>query len=103
MFVCFFPSRLLVFNKWLLNFVTHQETSRKFRIRFLANDQEEPTAVADACACHLSRFFTLHDADRQGQNDDHHEPTCAISLQQLAAAVLDPQNSKWPSGKFIDY
>ncbi|KAK4003347.1 Uncharacterized protein APZ42_013810 [Daphnia magna] len=82
----------------MLFFISNtKETSRKFRIRFLANDQEEPTAVADACACHLSRFFTLHNADRQGQNDDHHEPTCAISLQQLAAAVLDPQNSKWPS------
>ncbi|XP_046650277.1 meiotic recombination protein REC114-like [Daphnia pulicaria] len=73
-----------------------KESSRKFRIRFQPNNQEEPTAVAYACACHLSRFFTLHDADRQGQDDDH-PPSCTISIKQLAIAVLDPQNSKWPS------
>nr|CAH0105249.1 unnamed protein product [Daphnia galeata] len=73
-----------------------KETGRKFRIRFQQNNQEEPTAVAYACACHLSRFFTLHDADRQGQDDDH-RPSCTISIKQLAEAILNPQNSKWPS------
>lgn len=87
---------------WLLNFVTHQETGRKFRIRFQQNNQEEPTAVAYACACHLSRFFTLHDADRQGQDDDH-RPSCTISIKQLAEAILNPQNSKWPSGEHLKW
>jgi hypothetical protein len=97
LFVCYLRFLFIHTYKRLLNSVTHQESSRKFRIRFQPNNQEEPTAVAYACACHLSRFFTLHDADRQGQDDDH-PPSCTISIKQLAIAVLDPQNSKWPSG-----
>lgn len=87
-----------------MNSVTHQETSRKFRIRFHTDNQEQPTAVAHACARHLSSYITLHDVDTQGQDDDitDRRPSCTVSLQHLADAVLNPQRTKWPSSKNDD-
>lgn len=75
-----------------------QENSRKFRIRFQSTTTQPAPSVAEECARHLSRYFPMHDADGQGQDDNHQPPPpCNITLHQLADAILNPQRSQWPS------
>ena len=99
----FFILLLLVRNAYWIRSRTTKETSRKFRIRFQSTDQEPAETVAYTCARHLSTYLTLHDADRQGQDaedSNHQQQACTVTFQQLAQAVLNPQQSKWPPSKW---
>lgn len=94
--------------------VTHQGASRKFRIRFFrrpdgegrpsaTKDDDDASAAAQQCARHLSSYFTIYDADRQGHvgvaraEDADQLPPCQVSLRDIGRAALK-HRAKWPAG-----